>query len=90
MKEQTIRIEGTMNTLEQNSEVVKPHTVSVLTDKRQRNCNARISDSKFETFRALANARGLSIGGLTAILIDKYITEHVDEVLTLKRLRDKL
>lgn len=88
--EERVRIEGTLQPLEQKLEIIKPHTVSVLTDKRQRNCNARISDSKFETFRALANARGLSIGGLTAILIDRYVTEHVDEVLTLKSLREKL
>lgn len=91
MREQAIRIEGTMNTLEQASlEVVKPRTIGVLTEKGKRGFSTKMSNDRFETFRALANARGLSIGGLTAILIDRYVTEHVDEVLTLKSLREKL
>lgn len=90
MREQAIRIEGTMNTLEQASlEVVKPRTIGVLTEKGKRGFSTKMSNDRFETFRALANAQGLSISGLATVLINKYIEEHVDEVLMLKNLRDK-
>lgn len=95
MREQAIRIEGTMSTemgIEQNLKVPKLHAIGVPIEgeSKLKNLNVNLTDDKFVTFKALANSLGLSVGKLTAVLINRYITEHVDEVLALKSLRDKL
>ena len=90
MKKTTVRIE-TMTTQPNKQDVVKEKmSVPVNIDGNKYNIKTTISSKRYETYKSLVKANGSTISAMTAELINKYIEEHVDEIIMLKELREKL
>lgn len=93
MNKTEVRIEGTMTTQPNKQEinVVKEKmSVPVNIDGNKYNIKATISHSRYETYKSLVKANGSTVSAMTAELINKYIEEHVDEIIMLKDLRERL
>ena len=90
MKKTTVRIE-TMTTQPNKQDVVKEKvSVPINIDGNKYNIKATINRKRYETYKSLVKANGSTISAMTAELINKYIEEHVDEIIMLKELREKL
>ena len=91
MKKTTVRIEGTMTMQPNKQDVVKEKmSVPVNIDGNKYNIKTTISRKRYETYKSLVKANGSTVSAMTAELINKYIEEHVDEIIMLKDLREKL
>ena len=91
MKKTAVRIEGTMTTQPNKQDVVKEKvSVPVNIDGNKYNIKAIISRKRYETYKSLVKANGSTVSAMTTELINKYIEEHVDEIIMLKDLREKL
>mgnify|MGYP003480721322 CR=1 FL=1 len=93
MNKTTVRIEGTMTTKPNKQEinVVKEKmSVPVNIDGNKYNIKTTISRNRYETYKSLVKANGNTVSAMTAELINKYIEEHVDEIIMLKDLRERL
>ena len=91
MKKTAVRIEGTMTTQPNKQDVVKEKmSVPVNIDGNKYNIKTTISSKRYETYKSLVKANGSTISAMTAELINKYIEEHVDEIIMLKDLRERL
>lgn len=93
MKKTAVRIEGTMTTQpnKQDLHVAKEKvSVPVNIDGNKYNIKTTISSKRYETYKSLVKANGSTISAMTAELINKYVEEHVDEVIMLKDLRERL
>lgn len=93
MNKTKVRIEGTMTTQPNKQEinVVKEKmSVPVNIDGDKYNIKTTISRSRYETYKSLVKANGSTISAMTAELINKYIEEHIDEIIMLKDLRERL
>lgn len=93
MKKTTVNIEGTM-TMQSNKQeknVVKEKiSVPINIDGNKYNIKAIISRKRYETYKSLVKANGSTVSAMTTELINKYIEEHVDEIIMLKDLRERL
>lgn len=91
MKKTEVRIEGTMTTKPNKQDVVKEKmSVPVNIDGNKYNIKTTISRNRYETYKSLVKANGSTVSAMTAELINKYIEEHVDEIIMLKDLRERL
>ena len=91
MKKTAVRIEGTMTTQSNKQDVVKEKmSVPVNIDGNKYNIKAIISRKRYETYKSLVKANGSTVSAMTTELINKYIEEHVDEIIMLKDLRERL
>ena len=91
MKKTTVRIEGTMTMQPNKQDVVKEKmSVPVNIDGNKYNIKTTISRKRYETYKSLVKANGSTVSAMTAELINKYIEEHVDEIIMLKDLRERL
>jgi len=93
MNNTAVRIEGTMTTQpkQQDLHVVKERvSVPVSVDGNYYNINTTISRQRYETYKSLVKANGSTVSAMTAELINKYIEEHVDEIIMLRDLRERL
>ena len=91
MKKTEVRIEGTMTTQPNKQDVVKEKvSVPVNIDNNKYNIKTTISRKRYETYKSLVKANGSTISDMTAELINKYVEEHVDEIIMLKDLRERL
>ena len=91
MKKTEVRIEGTMTTQPNKQDVVKEKvSVPVNIDGNKYNIKTIISRKRYETYKSLVKANGSTISDMTTELINKYIEEHVDEIIMLKDLRERL
>ena len=93
MKKTKVRIEGTMETQPNKQEinVVKEKmSVPVNIDGNKYNIKTTISRKRYETYKSLVKANGSTVSAMTAELINKYIEEHVDEIIMLRDLRERL
>ena len=91
MKKTAVRIEGTMTTQPNKQDVVKEKmSVPVNIDGNKYNIKTTISSKRYETYKSLVKANGSTVSAMTAELINKYIEEHVDEIIMLRDLREKL
>ena len=91
MNKTAVRIEGTMTTQPNKQDVVKEKmSVPVNIDGNKYNIKTTISSKRYETYKSLVKANGSTISAMTAELINKYIEEHVDEIIMLKDLRERL
>ena len=91
MKKTAVRIEGTMTTQPNKQNVVKEKmSVPVNIDGNKYNIKTTISSKRYETYKSLVKANGSTVSAMTAELINKYIEEHVDEIIMLRDLREKL
>ena len=93
MNNTAVRIEGTMTTQpnKQDLHVVKERvSVPVSVDGNYYNINTTISRKRYETYKSLVKANGSTVSAMTAELINKYIEEHVDEIIMLRDLRERL
>ena len=91
MNKTEVRIEGTMTTQPNKQDVVKEKmSVPVNIDGNKYNIKTTISSKRYETYKSLVKANGSTISAMTAELINKYIEEHVDEIIMLKDLRERL
>ena len=91
MKKTEIRIEGTMTTQPNKQDVVKEKmSVPVNIDGNKYNIKTTISSKRYETYKSLVKANDSTVSAMTAELINKYIEEHVDEIIMLKDLRERL
>lgn len=93
MNNTAVRIEGTMTTQpnKQDLHVVKERvSVPVSVDGNYYNINTTISRQRYETYKSLVKANGGTVSAMTAELINKYIEEHVDEIIMLRDLRERL
>ena len=45
---------------------------------------------RYETYKSLVKANGSTVSDMTTELINKYIEEHVDEIIMLRDLRERL
>ena len=91
MKKTAVRIEGTMTTQPNKQDVVKEKvSVPVNIDDNKYNIKTTISRNRYETYKSLVKANGSTVSAMTAELINKYIEEHVDEIIMLKDLRERL
>ena len=91
MKKTEVRIEGTMTTQPNKQDVVKEKvSVPVNIDGNKYNIKAIISRKRYETYKSLVKANGSTVSAMTTELINKYIEEHVDEIIMLKNLRERL
>ena len=91
MKKTAVRIEGTMTTQPNKQDVVKEKmSVPVNIDGNKYNIKTTISSKRYETYKSLVKANGSTVSAMTAELINKYIEEHVDEIIMLKDLRERL
>ena len=93
MNSTAVRIEGTMTTQpnKQDLHVVKERvSVPVSVDGNYYNINTTISRQRYETYKSLVKANGSTVSAMTAELINKYIEEHVDEIIMLRDLRERL
>ena len=59
-------------------------------DDNKYNIKTTISRNRYETYKSLVKANGSTVSAMTAELINKYIEEHVDEIIMLKDLRERL
>ena len=91
MKKTAVRIEGTMTTQSNKQDVVKEKvSVPVNIDDNKYNIKTTISRKRYETYKSLVRANGSTVSAMTAELINKYIEEHVDEIIMLRDLRERL
>lgn len=91
MKKTTVRIEGTMTMQPNKQDVVKEKmSVPVNIDGNKYNIKTTISRKRYETYKSLVKANGSTVSAMTAELINKYIEEHVDEIIMLRDLRERL
>ena len=91
MNKTAVRIEGTMTTQPNKQDVVKKKvSVPVNIDGNKYNIKTTISSKRYETYKSLVKANGSTVSAMTAELINKYIEEHVDEIIMLKDLRERL
>lgn len=91
MNKTAVRIEGTMTTQSNKQDVVKEKvSVPVNIDDNKYNIKTTISRNRYETYKSLVKANGSTVSAMTAELINKYIEEHVDEIIMLKDLRERL
>ena len=91
MKKTEVRIEGTMTTQPNKQDVVKEKvSVPVNIDGNKYNIKTTISSKRYETYKSLVKANGSTVSAMTAELINKYIEEHVDEIIMLRDLRERL
>lgn len=91
MKKTAVCIEGTMTTQPNKQDVVKEKmSVPVNIDGNKYNIKTTISRKRYETYKSLVKANGSTVSAMTAELINKYIEEHVDEIIMLKDLRERL
>ena len=91
MKKTAVRIEGTMTTQPNKQDVVKEKmSVPVNIDGNKYNIKTTISRKRYETYKSLVKANGSTVSAMTAELINKYIEEHVDEIIMLRDLRERL
>ena len=91
MKKTAVRIEGTMTTQPNKQDVVKEKvSVPVNIDGNKYNIKAIISRKRYETYKSLVKANGSTVSAMTTELINKYIEEHVDEIIMLKDLRERI
>ena len=91
MKKTAVRIEGTMTTQPNKQDVVKEKmSVPINIDGNKYNIKAIISRKRYETYKSLVKANGSTVSAMTTELINKYIEEHVDEIIMLKDLRERL
>ena len=91
MKKTEVRIEGTMTTQSNKQDVVKEKvSVPVNIDDNKYNIKTTINRKRYETYKSLVKANGSTVSAMTAELINKYIEEHVDEIIMLKDLRERL
>ena len=91
MNKTEVRIEGTMTTQPNKQDVVKEKvSVPVNIDGNKHNIKTTISSKRYETYKSLVKANGSTVSAMTAELINKYIEEHVDEIIMLRDLRERL
>ena len=91
MKKTAVCIEGTMTTKSNKQDVVKEKvSVPVNIDGNKYNIKTTISRNRYETYKSLVKANGSTVSAMTAELINKYIEEHVDEIIMLRDLRERL
>ena len=91
MNKTAVRIEGTMTTQSNKQDVVKEKvSVPVNIDGNKYNIKTTISRKRYETYKSLVKANGSTVSAMTTELINKYIEEHVDEVIMLRDLRERL
>ena len=91
MNKTAVRIEGTMTTQPNKQDVVKEKmSVPVNIDGNKYNIKTTISRNRYETYKSLVKANDSTVSAMTAELINKYIEEHVDEIIMLKDLRERL
>ena len=91
MNKTKVRIEGTMTTQSNKQDVVKEKmSVPVNIDDNKYNIKTTISRKRYETYKSLVKANGSTVSAMTAELINKYIEEHVDEIIMLRDLRERL
>ena len=91
MNKTEVRIEGTMTTQSNKQDVVKEKmSVPVNIDGNKYNIKTTISRKRYETYKSLVKANGSTVSAMTAELINKYIEEHVDEIIMLRDLRERL
>ena len=91
MKKTEVRIEGTMTTQSNKQDVVKEKmSVPVYIDGNKYNIKTTINRKRYETYKSLVKANGSTVSAMTAELINKYIEEHVDEIIMLRDLRERL
>lgn len=91
MKKTAVRIEGTMTTQPNKQDVVKEKmSVPINIDGNKYNIKAIISRKRYETYKSLVKANGSTVSAMTTELINKYIEEHVDEIIMLRDLRERL
>ena len=91
MNKTEVRIEGTMTTQPNKQDVVKEKmSVPVNIDGNKYNIKTTISSKRYETYKSLVKANGSTVSAMTAELINKYIEEHVDEIIMLRDLRERL
>ena len=91
MKKTAVRIEGTMTTQPNKQDVVKEKmSVPVNIDGNKYNIKTTISRKRYETYKSLVKANGSTVSDMTTELINKYIEEHVDEIIMLRDLRERL
>ena len=93
MNKTEVRIEGTMTTQpnKQKTHVIKEKvSVPINIDGNKYNIKAIISRKKYETYKSLVKANGSTVSAMTTELINKYIEEHVDEIIMLRDLRERL
>ena len=91
MNKTAVRIEGTMTTQPNKQDVVKEKmSVPVNIDGNKYNIKTTISRKRYETYKSLVKANGSTVSAMTAELINKYIEEHVDEIIMLRDLRERL
>ena len=91
MNKTAVRIEGTMTTQSNKQDVVKEKvSVPINIDGNKYNIKATINRKRYETYKSLVKANGSTVSAMTAELINKYIEEHVDEIIMLKDLRERL
>ena len=91
MNKTAVCIKGTMTTQPNKQDVVKEKvSVPVNIDGNKYNIKAIISRKRYETYKSLVKANGSTVSAMTTELINKYIEEHVDEIIMLKDLRERL
>ena len=91
MNKTAVRIEGTMTTQPNKQDVVKEKVSGQGNiDDNKYNEKTTISRKRYETYKSLVKANGSTVSAMTAELINKYIEEHVDEIIMLKDLRERL
>ena len=93
MNKTAVRIEGTMTTQpnKQKTHVVKEKvSVPINIDGNKYNIKATINRKRYETYKSLVKANGSTVSDMTTELINKYIEEHVDEIIMLRDLRERL
>ena len=91
MNKTAVRIEGTMTTQPNKQDIVKEKvSVPVNIDDNKYNIKTTINRKRYETYKSLVKANGSTVSAMTAELINKYIEEHVDEIIMLKDLRERL
>lgn len=93
MNKTAVRIEGTMTTQsnKQETHVAKEKiSVPINIDDNKYNIKIAISRKRYETYKSLVKANGSTVSAMTTELINKYIEEHVDEIIMLKDLRERL
>ena len=91
MKKTEVRIEGTMTTQPNKQDIVKEKvSVPINIDGNKYNIKAIISRKRYETYKSLVKANGSTVSAMTTELINKYIEEHVDEIIMLRDLRERL
>ena len=91
MNKTAVHIEGTMTTQSNKQDVVKEKmSVPVNIDGNKYNIKTTISSKRYETYKSLVKANGSTVSAMTAELINKYIEEHVDEIIMLRDLRERL